>query len=98
MTAEGRRALPQPAGRGSRVGRSPPAIARRPREARMAQAVEAFGAGAPGALRPSAAFLRRRRLFDRLVRLILFVAASLSVFVTAAIVYILISESLVFFA
>ena len=63
----------------------------------MARALEASGAGAPEALRPSAAFLRRRRLFDRLVRLILFAAASLSVFVTAAIVYILISESVEFF-
>jgi phosphate transport system permease protein len=63
----------------------------------MAHALEVPDAGAPHALRPSAAFLRRRRLFDRLVRLILFAAASLSVFVTAAIVYILISESLVFF-
>jgi phosphate transport system permease protein len=64
----------------------------------VARALEASGAGAPDALRPSAAFLRRRRLFDRLVRLILFAAASLSVFVTAAIVYILIGESLAFFA
>ncbi|HEX6113936.1 MAG TPA: phosphate ABC transporter permease subunit PstC [Geminicoccaceae bacterium] len=63
----------------------------------MARALEAGRAGAEDALRPSAAFLRRRRLADRLVRLILFAAASVSVFVTAAIVYILISESLVFF-
>jgi phosphate transport system permease protein len=63
----------------------------------MASALEAGRAGAEDALRPSASFLRRRRLADRLVRLVLFAAASLSVFVTAAIVYILISESLVFF-
>lgn len=49
-------------------------------------------------LQPSEAFLRRRRLVDRGVRWLLFAAASLSVFVTAAIVYILVSESVVFFA
>ena len=63
----------------------------------MARALEVAPGGVPEALRPSAAFLRRRRLLDQLVRLILFAAASLSVFVTAAIVYILISESVVFF-
>jgi phosphate transport system permease protein len=52
----------------------------------------------PGELvRPSESFLRRRRLIGGLVRLALFAAASLSVFVTAGIVYILIGESLVFF-
>jgi phosphate transport system permease protein len=51
-----------------------------------------------GLVRPSDFFLRRRRLTDRLVRLILFAAASLSVFVTAGIVYILISESAAFFS
>ena len=52
----------------------------------------------PGDLvQPSEAFLRRRRLVGGMVRLILFAAASLSVFVTAGSVYILISESLVFF-
>jgi phosphate transport system permease protein len=64
----------------------------------MATALEAGRAGAAEALRPSAAFLRRRRLADRVVRLVLFAAASISVFVTAAIVYILISESAVFFS
>ncbi|MDT0616973.1 phosphate ABC transporter permease subunit PstC [Salinisphaera sp. P385] len=49
-------------------------------------------------LQPSEAFLRRRRLVDRGVRWLLFAAASLSVFVTVAIVYILVSESVVFFA
>jgi phosphate transport system permease protein len=48
-------------------------------------------------LQPSAFFLRRRRWIDRGVRYLLFAAASLSVFVTLAIVYILVSESLVFF-
>jgi phosphate transport system permease protein len=49
-------------------------------------------------VQPSALFLRRRRLVGGLVRLGLFAAASLSVFVTAGIVYILVSESLVFFS
>ena len=49
-------------------------------------------------VQPSAGFLRRRRLVGGLVRLGLFAAASLSVFVTAGIVYILVSESLVFFS
>jgi phosphate transport system permease protein len=49
-------------------------------------------------VQPSAPFLRRRRLVGGLVRLILFAAASVSVFVTAAILYILVSESLVFFS
>jgi phosphate transport system permease protein len=48
-------------------------------------------------MQPSGPFLRRRRLVGRLVRLLLFAAASFSVFVTVGIVYILISESLVFF-
>ena len=49
-------------------------------------------------VQPSARFLRRRRLVGGLVRLCLFAAASLSVLVTAGIVYILVSESLVFFS
>jgi phosphate transport system permease protein len=49
-------------------------------------------------IQPTELFLRRRRLIDRAVRMILFAAASLSVFVTIAIVYILLSESAVFFA
>jgi phosphate transport system permease protein len=49
-------------------------------------------------VQPSARFLRRRRLVGGLVRLGLFAAASLSVFITAGIVYILVSESLVFFS
>ena len=63
----------------------------------MARTLEIARPDTGDVLRPSVAFLRRRRLADRLVRLVLFAAASLSVFVTAAIVYILISESLVFF-
>lgn len=46
---------------------------------------------------PPEVFFRRRALIDRAVRAVLFLAASLSVFVTLAIVYILVSESLVFF-
>ena len=42
-------------------------------------------------------FLKRRRLIDRIMRTVLFLSAALSVFVTASIVYILISESLPFF-
>jgi phosphate transport system permease protein len=49
-------------------------------------------------VRPSDSFLRRRRLADRVARLILFAAASVSVFITAGIVYILVGESLVFFS
>ncbi len=39
----------------------------------------------------------RRRLIDRAMRLVLFLAASLSVFVTGAIIYVLVSESVLFF-
>ncbi len=56
--------------------------------------------GTPGhfaALAPSQAFLARRRIVGLGVRLVLFLAASVSVFITLAIVYILLSESLVFF-
>lgn len=42
-------------------------------------------------------FLARRRAVDRFARVLLFLCASISVFVTAAIVFILISESLAFF-
>jgi phosphate transport system permease protein len=65
----------------------------------MATTFEATAApsGAREVVRPSAAFLQRRRLVDRVVRSILFTAASFSVFVTLGIVYVLISESLVFF-
>lgn len=49
------------------------------------------------AFRPSEAFLRRRRLIDLGMRAVLFLSAALSVFVTAAIVYVLVSESWGFF-
>jgi phosphate transport system permease protein len=52
----------------------------------------------PAALTASAAFLRRRRLWDRIARGALFLAASLSIFVTIGIVYVLLSESATFFA
>jgi phosphate transport system permease protein len=39
----------------------------------------------------------RRKIIDRVMRLVLFLAASLSVFVTGAIIYVLVSESIIFF-
>jgi len=42
-------------------------------------------------------FLRRRRMIDAIARIVLFLAASVSIFITLAIVYILISESVSFF-
>lgn len=50
-----------------------------------------------GNLYISTSFLRRRRWIDWITRILLFAAASFSVFITLAIVYILISESWVFF-
>jgi phosphate transport system permease protein len=67
----------------------------------MAIAIETTGAGPGGpgrAVRPSASFLRRRRLLGQTVRIVLFAAASVSVLVTAGIVYVLVSESVVFFS
>jgi phosphate transport system permease protein len=49
-------------------------------------------------LRPSDAFLRRRRMVGLAVQGILFLAATLSVLVTLGIVYVLVSESVKFFA
>lgn len=46
----------------------------------------------------SEAFLKRRRLVDLTMRCILFLAASLSILVTAGIVYVLVSEAAHFFA
>ncbi|MEX2649132.1 MAG: phosphate ABC transporter permease subunit PstC [Alphaproteobacteria bacterium] len=46
---------------------------------------------------PDPAYLARRRLVDQLVRALLFLAASLSVFVTIGIVYVLVSECVGFF-
>lgn len=48
--------------------------------------------------RVNEAFLRRRRVSDRLARAILFLAATLSIFVTIGIVYVLLTESAAFFA
>jgi phosphate transport system permease protein len=48
--------------------------------------------------RVSEAFLRRRRVWDRLARTILFLAATVSIFVTIGIVYVLLTESAAFFA
>ena len=50
-----------------------------------------------GRLVASAAFLRRRALTGMVVRILLFMAAALSVFVTGAIVYILVYDSILFF-
>lgn len=47
---------------------------------------------------PSVAFLRRRRWWDRGIRIVLFLAAALSVAITAGIIYVLLSESIRFFA
>ncbi len=47
--------------------------------------------------RPTEAYLARRRLISRLMRVLLFLAAATSVFVTTGIVYVLISESWNFF-
>lgn len=46
---------------------------------------------------PSPAFLARRRLIDWTMRIALFLSAALSVFVTGAIIYVLVSESWTFF-
>lgn len=48
--------------------------------------------------RVNEAFLRRRRVSDRLARAILFLAATVSIFVTIGIVYVLLTESAAFFA
>ncbi len=50
----------------------------------------------PVPLQPSDAFLRRRHAIDTGIRLVLFVAAALSVLVTFGILYVLLSESLKF--
>jgi phosphate transport system permease protein len=50
-----------------------------------------------GSLQATPAFLRRRTLIGRGVAVILFLAAALSVFVTAGIVYILVYDSVLFF-
>lgn len=65
----------------------------------MAEMMSQTATGRPGraAVAPDPAFLMRRRVKDRLARAVLFLAASLSVFITGAIVYILVSESVAFF-
>jgi phosphate transport system permease protein len=50
-----------------------------------------------GSLVATPAFLRRRALIGKLVAVILFIAAALSVFITAGIVYILVYDSVLFF-
>lgn len=50
-----------------------------------------------GAFVPSQAFLRRRAFVAHVVRVLLFLAAALSVFITGAIVYILAYDSVLFF-
>jgi phosphate transport system permease protein len=67
----------------------------------MAVAENAIGAPADRERRrltASAAFLRRRRMLGLIMQAILFLAAALSVLVTAGIVYVLVSESAKFFA
>ena len=63
------------------------------------EAITAPSAGAVqyGRLVPSEAFLRWRAISGRVVSVILFAAAALSVFVTASIVYILVYDSVLFF-
>ena len=65
--------------------------------ATTSEATEAPGLVSRASVQPSERFLRRRRLVGRMVGLVLFAAAGFSVFVTLGIVYVLISESLVFF-
>lgn len=50
-----------------------------------------------GALVASEAFLRRRRIVGRVMAALLFVAAALSVLITAGIVYVLLHDSVLFF-
>ncbi len=63
----------------------------------MATSLQRASPASSYGIQPSPGFLARRRLVDRLVRSLLFAAASLSVLVTLAIVYVLVSESLLFF-
>ena len=58
----------------------------------------AQGKAARPRLAVSPTFLARRRVVDRVMRVILFLCAALSVLVTAGIVYVLLSESVKFFA
>ncbi len=63
----------------------------------MATSPDLASRASPRGIRPSPGFLARRRLIDRLMRRLLFAAAGFSVLVTLAIVYVLVSESLLFF-
>jgi phosphate transport system permease protein len=56
------------------------------------------GSGEPRLPLVAAGFLARRRAWDVAMRVVLFMAASLSILVTAGIVYVLVSESAAFFA
>lgn len=56
-----------------------------------------MGLRAAGAFAPTAAFLARRRFIDRLTRVLLFAAASVSIFVTLGIVWVLVTEAAAFF-
>src|SRR5688500_11193307 len=62
----------------------------------MTAVTEAVG-GPRGRFMPSPAHLARRRLIRNVAAFLLFLAAALSVLVTTAIVYILVSESWAFF-
>lgn len=57
-----------------------------------------IGPKASNRLVPTPAFLKRRALVDRSVRVMLFLCAALSVLVTAGIIYVLLSESIRFFS
>lgn len=58
----------------------------------------AFNTAGRTRLTVSPAFLARRRWVDRIMRVVLFLCAALSVFVTGGIVYVLLSESVIFFS
>ena len=59
--------------------------------------VPSQGSASYGRLVASEAFLRRRAATGFVIRILLFLAAALSVFITAAIVYILVYDSILFF-
>ncbi len=59
--------------------------------------IEQAGAARYRRLAPSDAFLRRRAVIAQIARGVLFLAAALSIFITAGIVYILLYDSILFF-
>ncbi len=59
--------------------------------------MEQAGAARYRRLAPSEAFLRRRAVIAQIARGVLFLAAALSIFITAGIVYILLYDSILFF-